>query len=57
MIIYKRDVVERQSLWEVKMGRGSICERVCKKIEEYFKNNVPQRHISKGFMNLIIYCA
>ncbi len=50
MIIYKRDVVE--SLWEIQMGRGSICERVCKKIEEYFKNNVPQRHISKGFVNL-----
>ncbi len=29
MISYKRDVLERQSLSEVKMGRGSpICERV-----------------------------
>ncbi len=43
MISYKRDVLERQSLSEVKMGRGSpICERVHKKIVEYFKNNVPQ---------------
>ncbi len=33
MISYKRDVLERQSLSEVKMGRGSlICERVQKKI-------------------------
>ncbi len=31
------------------MGRGSpICERVCKKIVEYFKNNVPQRQIAKA---------
>ncbi len=38
MISYKRDVLERQSLSEVKMGRGSpICERVCKKIVEYVK--------------------
>ncbi len=44
MISYKGDVLERQSLSEVKMGRGSpICERVRKKIVEYFKNNVPQR--------------
>ncbi len=49
MIIYKRDVLERQSLSEVKMGRGSpICERVHKKIVEYFKNNVPQRQIAKA---------
>ncbi len=46
---YKRDFLERQSLSEVKMGRGSpICERVCKKIVEYFKNNVPQRQIAKA---------
>ncbi len=46
MISYKRDVLERQSLSEVKVGRGSpICERVRKKIVEYFKNNVPQRQI------------
>ncbi len=33
MISYKRDVLDRQSLSEVKMGRGySICERVRKKI-------------------------
>ncbi len=38
MINYKRDVLERQSLSEVKMGRGSpICERVRKKIVEYVK--------------------
>ncbi len=47
MISYKRDV--RQSLSEVKMGRGSpICERVRKKIVEYFKNNIPQRQIAKA---------
>ncbi len=41
MISYKRDVLERQSLSEVKMGRGfPICERVRKKIVEYFKNNI-----------------
>ncbi len=35
MISYKKDVLERQSLSEVKMGRGfPICERVCKKIVE-----------------------
>ncbi len=46
---HKRDVLERQSLSEVKMGRGSpICERLCKKIVEYFKNNVPQRQIAKA---------
>ncbi len=49
MISYKRDVLERQSLSEIKMGRGSpICERVRKKIVEYFKNNVPQRQIAKA---------
>ncbi len=49
MISYKRDVLERQSLSEVKMGRGSpICERVRKRIVEYFKNNVPQRQIAKA---------
>ncbi len=49
MISYKRDVLERQSLSEVKMGRGSpICEWVRKKIVEYFKNNVPQRQITKA---------
>ncbi len=37
MISYKREVLERQSLSEVKMGRDSpICERVLKKIVEYF---------------------
>ncbi len=49
MISYKRDVLGRQSLSEVKMGRGSpICERVHKKIVEYFKNNVHQRQIAKA---------
>ncbi len=49
MISYKRDVLERQSLSEVKMGRGSpICEWVPKKIVEYFKNNVPQHQIAKA---------
>ncbi len=41
--------LERQSLSEVKLGRGSpICERVRKKIVEYFKKNVPQRQIAKA---------
>ncbi len=49
MISYKRDVLERQILSEVKMGRGSpICERVHKKIVEYFKSNIPQRQIAKA---------
>ncbi len=49
MISYRRDVLERQSLSEVKMGRGSpICERVRKKIVEYFKNNVPQCQTAKA---------
>ncbi len=49
MICYIKDVLERQSLSEVKMGKGSpICERVCKKIVEYFKNNVLQRQIAKA---------
>ncbi len=49
MISYKRDVLERQSLSEVKMGRGStVCERVHKMIAEYFKNNVLQRQIAKA---------
>ncbi len=49
MISYKRDVLERQSLSEVKMGRGSpICERVRKMIVEYFKNNIPQCQIAKA---------
>ncbi len=42
-------VLERQSLSEVKMGKGSsICERVRKKIVEYFKNNVLQCQIAKA---------
>ncbi len=54
MISYKRDFLERQSLSEIKVGRGSpICERVHKKVE-YFKNNVPQCLIAKA---LQIYSA
>lgn len=49
MIGYKRDVLERLSLSEVKMARGSpTCEGLRKKIVEYFKNNVPQRQIAKA---------
>ncbi len=49
MISFKRVVSERQNLSEVKMDRGSpICERVCKKTVEYFKNNFPQRQIAKA---------
>ncbi len=49
MISYKRDVLERQSLSEVKMGRGSpICNSVRKIIVKYFKNNVPQHQIAKA---------
>ncbi len=49
MISYKRDVLKTQSLSEVKMGRGSpICERVRKKIVEYFKNNVLQHQFAKA---------
>ncbi len=49
MISYTIDVFERQSLLEVKMGRGfPICERLCKNIVENFKNNVPQRQIEKA---------
>ncbi len=48
MISYKRDVLERQSLSEVKMGCSPICERLRKKIVEYFKNNVPQHQIAKA---------
>ncbi len=49
MISYTRDVLERQSFSEVKMGRGSpICERVHKMFVGNFKNNVPQRQIAKA---------
>ncbi len=48
MISYKSDVLERQSLSDVKIGRGSpICERLCKKIVECFKNNALQRQIAQ----------
>ncbi len=54
MISYKRDVLERQSLSEVKMGRGSpICERVRKKIVEYLKKQRSSMSNCKGFANLI----
>ena len=45
MTSYKRDVLERLSLSEVKMGRGSP---ICEKIVEYFKNNVLQCQIAKA---------
>ncbi len=46
---YKKDVLDRQNLSEVKMGRGSpICERVHKKILEYFEDNFPRRQIAKA---------
>ncbi len=49
MISYERDDLERESLSEVKMGRGSpICERVRKNIVEYFKNNILQHQIAKA---------
>ncbi len=49
MISYKRDVLERQSLLELKMGRCSpISERMRKKIVKYFKNNIPQCQIAKA---------
>ncbi len=52
MISYKRDVLERQSLSEVKMGSGSpICERVRRKIVEYLKPtflNVKMQRLCKS---------
>ncbi len=49
MISYKGDVLERKSLSELKMGRGSpICEIVHKKIVEYFKNNILQGQSAKA---------
>ncbi len=43
MIGYKRDVLQRQSLSEVKMGRGSpICERVRVCTEECVRNRTEQ---------------
>ncbi len=57
MISYKRDVLERQSLSEVKMGRDSpICERVRKKIVRKKKKRSSTSNC-KGFANLIIYSA
>ncbi len=49
MIRYKRDVLERPESLRSKDGqRLSICERLHKKIVEYFKNNVPQCQIAKA---------
>ncbi len=49
MFSYKRDVLKKQSLSEVKMSRGSpICERVYKKFVENFKNKVPKCQIAKA---------
>ncbi len=57
MISYKRDVLERQSLSEAKMGRGfPICERERKNIVEYLKKKISTSNC-KGFANLIIYSA
>ena len=48
MIGYKKSILERQSLSEVNMGRGSpICERLCLLIVENFQNNIPQCKIAK----------
>ena len=48
MIGYKKSILERQSLSEVKMGRGSpICERLHLLIVEKFQNNIPQCKIAK----------
>ncbi len=49
MISCKRDVLERQSLSEVKMGRGSpICERVRKKIVENNFLNIKLQRLCKS---------
>ncbi len=50
MIRYKRDVLERQSLPEFKMGR------VRKMIVEYFENNIPQRQIAKDCKSHHLQC-
>ena len=48
MIGYKKSILERQSLSEEKMGRGSpICERQRLLIVEKFLNNIPQCKITK----------
>ncbi len=47
MISYKRDVLERQSISEVKMGRGKLWKSALK-IVETFTNNVPQCQIAKA---------
>ncbi len=53
MISYKRDVLDRQSLSEVKMGRGSpICERVRKKLWNTLKTtflNVKLQRLCKSY--------
>ncbi len=52
MISYKMDVLKRQSLSEVKIGRGSpTCESVRKKIVEYLKKtflNVKLQRLCKS---------
>ncbi len=46
MIWYKSSIQERSSPLGAKMGRGSpVCQQICEKIIEMFKNNVPQRKI------------
>ncbi len=52
MISYKRDVLKRQSISEVKMGRGSlICERVRKRLWNTLKTtflNIKLRRLCKS---------
>ncbi len=57
MISYKMHVLERQSLSEVKIGRGfPTCESVRNKIVEYLKKRSSMSNCN-GFANLIIYGA
>ncbi len=49
MFSYKRDVLERQSLSEVRWAEAlQSVKRVRTKIVEYFKNNIPTRQIAKA---------
>ena len=53
MIGYVISILERQSLSEIKMGRGSpICENLHLHIVEPFQNNVPQRKIVKTYVKI-----
>lgn len=56
MAWYKKNVLERQSFLEVKLGRGlSIFKNLCLQIVEDFQNNVPPLKICEDFAYLIIY--